>query len=709
MNLSTRFNKALHEVLDEGCPVVRDLDTGRRCGRRRYARRRCLACAEVTAKPLGLVAEHAAEYGNSLSGAFLEGARLAGAEFRWVSMRHARLAGAILAGADLRDADFTGAELQSADFRGADLTHARLRLVKDLRGARFDGAVLEDAHLSTAEKASAAEASFAHADLTGANLSNAVLPGTNFRGARLVGVDFRGAVLAGGDFTDADLISADLRGAALTGATFDGARLEEVRLPEGKRKEDLQKRAHGPECGAAAMVGCMRAFAGVRASSDRTRLRVLARKTAGMRRQDSLDLVLPILEKEDVPDAYAEEAVAALRSLGRGPPTRPFLIGLLSRGAEKVRLEAASILAEPPLDADTRRLFHSILTSGGAAPSGMPEDEEARWSFRQGVFRALAPGVEDGDPGSTKLARALLKKGELFEGELIAALGQGGAIDEGCRGVMEKIAFDVGKSEAARLAAVRELAERFFDAETCARIADLVESEESRRFRRNAFWFVARRVTDGDECAVELARRLLLVDRDLEPDVRWALAEGGDADQAGYFLEVVGRGAGRGWQGDGGGEQNEDLPGYDNLVRAAQVLGKIGTPDAVGPLAELIRRDQAAGGVPPGSPFSLTEAAREAILSIRSVYGMALADEETSVEEVAGGEATVVESLDEATRLEPAGEAGAFPSTLPADQDTRIEPAGDETVREPAAEDTRIEPVAEETRIGSATGEAVGL
>ena len=87
-------------------------------------------------------------------GAFLEGADLAGGDFRWTTFRFAMLGGADLSGADLRSTDFSGemscpgADLSNASFRAADLTHARMRFVKSVAHASFEGAVLEDVLLT---------------------------------------------------------------------------------------------------------------------------------------------------------------------------------------------------------------------------------------------------------------------------------------------------------------------------------------------------------------------------------------------------------------------------------------------------------------------------------------------------------------------------------------------------------------------------------
>jgi uncharacterized protein YjbI with pentapeptide repeats len=669
--LRDRLSEAVLGLLDAGCPAVVDPFTGGRCGRRRYDRRRCLRCAEIRAKPLDLIRAHAEEYGLSLRSAYLVGARLSGGQLRWVTMRFSDLTGADLSGADLRDTDLSDCDLSSADFRGADLTHARLRSLRGVAGARFEGAVLEDAILALEEGAGAKGVSFAAADLTGAKLSGTGLPGASFRGSRLAGADLTNSVFAGADFSGADLSGADLTGADLTGAAFGGACLDGTKLPAGKSAGLLgAAESPGPGLPRDILARCMRTFAASPASAIRTKLRVLARRAEDLRREEALDLILPILETTAAADEAAHEAVAAMRALGRDRSTRPFLVGLLTQGAPSVRLEAASILAEPPLEAETARLFRSILAS----------PDEGRREFGLGIFRTLAPGIEDRDAESISLARALfLEDGLLFDGELVAALGQAGIDDEEYRRRVEEVAFGRGFPEQSRLAAARELTERFFDEETCERLAGLLESaEEPARFRRNVFWFLARHVASGEAAAVGLARRLLdAVEgqgregaREIETDVRWALAESGDEDQLPHFLELVRRGAQLGWREASPAEPG--LPSYDDLVRAAQLLGEKGADEAVEPLAALIRREQSGAGAPAASFISLVDAAREAILEIRGRTEVLVpSGEETRIEELypAGSAA-------EETRAEEVPLAG---------EETRVEPADpEEAVSVPA-------------------------
>jgi hypothetical protein len=562
--------------------------------------------------------------------------------------------------------------------------------------------VLEDVTLSLHPGASAGGASFAHADLAGGRLTDTDLRGASFRGARLCGADLRRSNLSGTDFSGADLTDADLSGTVVEGATFDGACLTGARLPGGKSIEDLQGQPPPADLSQNVLGKCMRAFAAVPATSYRTRLRVLARRAPSMRREEALDLILPIIEREEVVEQCAEEAVAALRALGSEPSSRPFLVGLLFRGADEVRLEAASVLATPPLDEETVDLFESCLTS-----------EELSLGFRLGVFRSLAPAVEDRDEGALTLARGLLDAGHIFDGELIAALGQAGVTDTDYLEIIEDVALDRDRPPQARLAAARDIAERFFSPATCARLAELLSDDgETPSFRRDVFWFLSRRVTSGDPDAGALARKLLGADADLEADIRWALAESGDSSQAPFFLKVVRGGVEHGW---GPGPVDGEAPSYDDLVRAAQVLGRIGTTDAIQPLAALIRREKSAGGPPPGEPFSLTDSAREAILELRKSTAESVPSEvegempppmpaetcaETAVISAEAGQSHSIEgdepSPEARTETEGEGESMSGEETRPEGEEKGAVPAGDAEASGGESEDEAARRRAEE-------------
>lgn len=619
------------ELFGGACPAVHDRSLGVRCGRERVAGRRCYRCLALRGKRAGPLQAHSRLWGGSLRDAFLEEARLAGGELRWNTFQGARLRAADLEGADLRDTDFSGADLSMASFRGADLTHARMRFLKALRGAAFEGAVLEDAVILPAGPTDGA--SFAFSDLTGARLADGDFRGVDFRSCRLAGADLRRARLAGADLSRADLSRADLSGADLTGAKTDGACLEGARSPGAARGGGSSEGAGlgDPKDLSRIVLGeVMRAFASVGASSAGTKLRVLARKAEKLRREDALDLVMPILEDEEAVNAFPEEAATALGAIGRDGAVRPFLMGLLAKGAGVVRREAATLLAAAPLGADVAALFRAMLRS--------PEEPA---ELKQGIFRAVAPNIEDEDPEAVRIARELLEAGELFGGELITALAQSGPRDAAYRGALEKVLFDRSLDGEVRLSAARDLVDRFFDGGIPSRLGELLEDrDEPLSLKRNVFWYAVKRVVAGEARALELAGRLLGKDPELDIDVRWALAEGGDAAQAPYFLDIARRAARGGWAElavQGRGERAASPPYYDDVVRAAEALGKIGPPEATEPLSALVRRDEEEGA-PPGSVVSLAEVAKEAVGALRAREAAAAPAGDTQLMQTAGRE-----------------------------------------------------------------------
>ena len=84
---------------------------------------------------------------------------------------------------------------------------------------------------------------FLYADLSGANLRNAILWGSdlrnaNFTGADITGADLRAHILTGANFTGANLARANLTGvdltsAILTDADLTGAKLRGATMPDG--------------------------------------------------------------------------------------------------------------------------------------------------------------------------------------------------------------------------------------------------------------------------------------------------------------------------------------------------------------------------------------------------------------------------------------------------------------------------------------------
>jgi len=112
-------------------------------------------------------------------GVFLEGCRLAGADWQ----------GAPLDGARLANVELSGARLSTASLRSADLRYAQLDRA-DLSYANLADAVLLGASVRNAD--------LTNADLSGADLRFADLSGTRLGGADLGGVNLEGALWTDG-------------------------------------------------------------------------------------------------------------------------------------------------------------------------------------------------------------------------------------------------------------------------------------------------------------------------------------------------------------------------------------------------------------------------------------------------------------------------------------------------------------------------------
>lgn len=172
-------------------------------------------------------------YGSDLTRARLVGSNLAGARLDRTSLSRADLSGAnltgatlltvtahmttepqpadapLFVGADLTDA-YIAARLDGANFTNANLTRARIgRLVPTwgsfrsravINSAKFSGATLVDADLSSAM--------MRFSDFINANLTNANLQNCDFTKANFTNADFSGADISGADFDGADLTGA---------------------------------------------------------------------------------------------------------------------------------------------------------------------------------------------------------------------------------------------------------------------------------------------------------------------------------------------------------------------------------------------------------------------------------------------------------------------------------------------------------------------
>jgi uncharacterized protein YjbI with pentapeptide repeats len=210
----------------------------------------------------------------NLARANLRDADLSGFSFRHTSLSNADLRGANLSGAELEDLDrvgLDGARLEEAvitgavrcTFDGLMMTRAWLRGrfahcrfgKADLTDANLSEAVLQGCDLSGAnlergylDGIQAAQANFREAGLRGtrfcrAKLTGADLAGADLSGANLMECDLSGAMLAGANLQQADLrranlSRADLSGADLTGANLLDAQLQGARL-DGAKRQDL--------------------------------------------------------------------------------------------------------------------------------------------------------------------------------------------------------------------------------------------------------------------------------------------------------------------------------------------------------------------------------------------------------------------------------------------------------------------------------------
>ena len=167
----------------------------------------------------------------------------------------------VLQGRDLRGAKFKGAVLPKIDLRtltlqngklvptrlcGADLTWTQMQEVllddADVRGAKLQGAQLQGASMRRVamQNADLDGAQLQEAKLSGAHLEGAQLPSAQLQGAiledalffaaNLKGAQLQGANLRGAQLQGADLTDADLSGADLSGANLDGAVLRRAKL-----------------------------------------------------------------------------------------------------------------------------------------------------------------------------------------------------------------------------------------------------------------------------------------------------------------------------------------------------------------------------------------------------------------------------------------------------------------------------------------------
>jgi len=149
----------------------------------------------------------------------LRGAWLSGICVGRVDLRGVLLDGASLRGSWLTGAKFGNASLKSTDFSPSPITGEEVG-PDDKVGPYTHG--WGSARLSLSD--------FSGADMEGAILNEAWLPGTNLGGVSLNGANLAGADLREASLARADLRNADLRGAILEGANLTGAKLHQTNL-----------------------------------------------------------------------------------------------------------------------------------------------------------------------------------------------------------------------------------------------------------------------------------------------------------------------------------------------------------------------------------------------------------------------------------------------------------------------------------------------
>jgi len=184
------------------------------------------AAAALGAEVRRLLAAGESLAGRDLAGANLAGIQLAGADLQGTLLERADLSGADLTGANLAGsvltaANLTGARLDLAclDGAGCNRLNARGASLKQVRGKRLlaFAACLAEADLSGAHL----EKLISHqADLSGARLDGAELPGALLLEARAPGSRWRGARLDKAVLYRADLAKADFSGSHLQGCVF---------------------------------------------------------------------------------------------------------------------------------------------------------------------------------------------------------------------------------------------------------------------------------------------------------------------------------------------------------------------------------------------------------------------------------------------------------------------------------------------------------
>jgi uncharacterized protein YjbI with pentapeptide repeats len=163
-----------------------------------------------------------------LSGAQLDGARLANTD----------LSGAILRGASLVKADLSAGKFIHADFSDANLTGARFTgsslLLTDFTGADLSQADLCHTSAATEDDSNPIKRGprFCDTNLQAATLNHAYCFASDFTGANLAGACFSGALLTQANFSGTDLSGVDLSGAKLDNALLQDSSLSRASLQD---------------------------------------------------------------------------------------------------------------------------------------------------------------------------------------------------------------------------------------------------------------------------------------------------------------------------------------------------------------------------------------------------------------------------------------------------------------------------------------------
>lgn len=168
---------------------------------------------------------------------FFEDVNLTQADLSEADFNGGRIQGGSFAGAILNSANLTNCEILSCDFSGAkmngvDLSGVRYCVHSNFTNTEMVGANLEKFFIDPHNIDEVHH--WENVDLSGANLTDAVLPRQSFRNANLTGAVFKDAYLSRADLSHADLMDTDFTGAELECVNFIGAKFRYTTiLPDG--------------------------------------------------------------------------------------------------------------------------------------------------------------------------------------------------------------------------------------------------------------------------------------------------------------------------------------------------------------------------------------------------------------------------------------------------------------------------------------------